>query len=185
MTGSFIAKGLAACGLAALLLASPAAVEAHGPEKGAATAARELKLSAVVDAPVAQAWADWTTEDGIESFFAPKAVIDLQPGGTYEIYFLPEAEPGQRGSEGTVVLGVEPEKMLTVTWAMPPYMAEVRPHLTALSIYFEPVGETRTRVSVLHTGFGQSEAWDTAHAYFDKAWTAILSQHQQKYAAGE
>ena len=34
-----------------------------------------------VPAPLTEVWRAWTTEEGVESFFAPECNIDLRPGG--------------------------------------------------------------------------------------------------------
>ncbi len=132
----------------------------------------------IVDAPAAEVWSDWTTEAGLEDFFAPKAVIELEPGRAYELWFLPDAEPGQRGAEDGVILGLEPERMLHFTWAMPPYMPEIRQHMTAVQILFEPISETKTRVRLFHTGFGTTKAWDKGHDYFTKVWPGVMKNYK-------
>lgn len=154
--------------LAIALLICPAAVaSAQAAAPGPITATIEI------DAPVSDAWELWTTQDGL-SFFAPAARIELEPGGVYEVYFLPDAPAGQRGSEGTHVLGFQDERMLTITWALPPYMPEVRPHLTTITILFEEMDENRTRVTLTHSGWGWGGEWDTARAYFVTNWPAVL-----------
>ena len=127
-----------------------------------------------VDASVVDVWTDWTSKDGLESFFAPKAIVDLKPGGAYEIWFLPDAPEGQRGAEDGVILGLQTHKMIQYTWAMPPYMPEIRPHMTTVQMFFEPVSDSRTRVQLFHTGFGSGEAWDKGRDYFAKSWPAVM-----------
>jgi len=75
-----------------------------------------------VDRSASEAFADWTTEESVESFFAKKAFIDPVPGGDYALWFAVDAPEGSRGSDSSTVLAVEPDKMLSFTWAMPPYM---------------------------------------------------------------
>ena len=140
-----------------------------------AGAQRAITASVVVDLPAAEAWRLWTTNEGVTSFFAPAAHIELRPQGPFEFYFAPDAEPGQRGSEGTIILGYQENRMLSASWALPPYMADVRPHHTHLLIRFEPLGEARTRVSLVHSGWGEGEAWDTAFTYFERVWPHVLS----------
>lgn len=159
--------------LACLLVAAPTALaqEAPAPER-AVTASVEL------DMPVSEAWRLWTTNEGIASFFAPAANIELRPQGPFEIFILPDAEPGQRGSEGTIILGYQDERMLSVSWALPPYMTEVRPHHTHLLLRFEPLGEDRSRVTLTHSGWGEGGAWDAAFSYFDGIWPRVLAGMQ-------
>ncbi len=133
-----------------------------------------VSTSVVVELPVAEAWRLWTTPDGVASFFAPASNIELRPQGPFELFFLPDAEPGQRGSEGTIILGYQEERMLSVSWALPPYMVEVRPHHTHLLFRFEPLDAERTRVSLTHSGWGEGEAWDTAFGYFERVWPHVL-----------
>ncbi|MCW5724203.1 MAG: SRPBCC domain-containing protein [Maricaulaceae bacterium] len=162
-----------------LALAAPAALADDPPP-----AERAVTASVIAEAPVAEVWALWTTEAGFTSFFSPAARIELRPQGPFEAYFLPDAAPGQRGSEDTIILGFQEERMLSATWALPPYMAEVRPHHTHLLIRFEPLDEDRTRVTLTHSGWGEGEAWDTAFAYFERVWPHVLDAMRRR-AEGE
>lgn len=144
---------------------------------------RIIVASVEVEATPAEIWEMWTTEDGL-SFFAPAARIDLRPGGDYEVYFLPDAPAGQRGSEGTTVLGFQENRMLTITWAMPPYMPEVRPHLTPLTIEIVPVSDTMTSVTLTHTGWGEGGEWDEAYAYFQQNWPLVLTAMSEALTDG-
>ncbi len=135
---------------------------------------RIIVASVEVNATPAEIWELWTTEEGL-TFFAPASNIDLRPGGDYEVYFLPDAPEGQRGSEGTTVLGFQQNRMLTISWALPPYMPEVRPHLTPLTIEIIPVSDITTSVTITHTGWGEGGEWDAAYAYFQQNWPLVLS----------
>lgn len=136
-----------------------------------------------IDAPIERVWVDWTTEDGLERFLAPKVKVKAEPGGRYAIYFDPDAPKGERGSDDGIVLGLQnPEtgpRMISVSWAMPPYMAEIRPHMTALQIWFVPVNNTTTRVRLFHTGFGDSPAWREGRNYFAKTWPDVLALYEE------
>jgi uncharacterized protein YndB with AHSA1/START domain len=136
---------------------------------------RTVAASVVVELPVSEVWRLWTTSEGVTSFFAPGANIELRPQGPFELFFAPDAEPGQRGSEDTIILGYQENRMLSVSWGLPPYMTEVRPHHTHLLIRFEPLGDALTRVSLIHSGWGEGEAWDEAFAYFERVWPHVLS----------
>src|SRR5687768_6958895 len=83
------------------------------------TKERVIRKSVMIDAPVSDLWAAWTTNEGAESFFAPKAHIVLVTGGAYELYFRPDAEEGSRGSEGCEVIGYEVEQRLSFNWNTP------------------------------------------------------------------
>lgn len=144
---------------------------------------RIIVASVEVEATPSEIWEMWTTEEGL-AFFAPASRIDLRPGGDYEVYFLPDAPEGQRGSEGTTVLGFQENRMLTITWAMPPYMPEVRPHLTPLTIEIMPVSDTLTSVTLTHTGWGEGGEWDEAYAYFQQNWPLVLTAMSEALTDG-
>ena len=54
---------------------------------------RMIHKSVVVAAPAAEAFPAWTTKDGIESFFAPEAVVDPRPDGAFDIHMSPWTTP--------------------------------------------------------------------------------------------
>ncbi|MCG8504774.1 MAG: SRPBCC domain-containing protein [Sphingomonadales bacterium] len=145
---------------------------------------RVVKSEIVVPAPVAEVWSAWTTSAGIQSFFARGAKISLDQGGAYEIYFLPDAEEGQRGSEGTHILGYQLHRMLHVTWALPPYMPALRHDLTTVLIHFIPEGDNATRVVLVHSGWGRGDDWDAAYAYFLTSWDQVLDNLVHRFSDG-
>src|SRR4030042_2061962 len=83
MTGSTrgIARALRAAGRTMMLAAGAAGAAAQA-------LAPDITVTKVVNAPVAEVWKAWTTTEGIESFFAPKAVkVEPWPGGAFELWF--------------------------------------------------------------------------------------------------
>lgn len=132
----------------------------------------------IVEASPSEAFEDWTTSNGIQSFFAPKATIEAVPGGLYELCFAPDAPKGSCGNDEGRLLALQADQMISFTWAMPPYMPEIRPHLTVVQILFEAVDEDQTRVRLFHTGFGEGEAWDQGREYFVQAWPAVLENYR-------
>ena len=48
---------------------------------------KTIEIAATLD----DAWAAWTTRDGIVSFFAPDAKIEPRVGGAFEVYIDPGA----------------------------------------------------------------------------------------------
>ena len=149
--------------LVTLLLALPA---------GASN--RMLATEFEVDAPVKKAWKAWTTPDGIKTFFAPDCKVDLHVDGAYEIYFSPQAKPGERGGEGMRILGLEPMRRFAFTWGAPPTIPYVRGQRTMVILEFEKESEHRTRVRFTHLGWGEGASWDEAFEYFDHAWNEIV-----------
>jgi uncharacterized protein YndB with AHSA1/START domain len=146
---------------------------------------RAIDAEIIVEAPIGDVWAAWTTPEGIRSFLAPAANIDLRPGGRYEILFAPEKAPGLRGTEGCIILAVDPEKMLSFTWNSPPSLPEVRPQFTHVTLRFEAIGKTRTRLRFHQDGWGEGRQWDDSYAYFTRAWKeVVLPALQKRFASG-
>lgn len=143
--------------------------QAAGPRR-AADPHRVIAGDVIVNAPIGEVWKAWTTEEGVRSFFAPECAIDLRVDGRYEMIFLPDGEPGERGGEGVRFLAIQLKKMLSFTWNAPPHLPEARGQWTHVVLRFFEEGEGRTRVTLRHDGWGEGGEWDGAFAYFERAW---------------
>jgi uncharacterized protein YndB with AHSA1/START domain len=161
---------------------------------------RTIQLQATVDAPPAAVFVLWTTEEGLQRFLAPKAVVEPRLGGRYEIMFIPEADPRgeSHGTGGARILRFEPARALSFEWftfvsrdlshmappgaASPPLVPaaerNVRPIPTWVDVTFEPVaGEPgKTDVRLAHRGFLAGGPWDEAFRYFWRAWAVVLGR---------
>ncbi len=147
-------------------------------------AERSIDKEVVVAASLDDAWAAWTTREGITSFFAPDAVIDARPGGAFHIHIDPTAPPGQKGADDMRYLAVQPKQMLSFDWNAPPHLPAVRAQRSFVVLRFEPLDAQRTRVSLHHTGWGNGGEWDQAHAYFDQAWGKVLGNLKTRFESG-
>jgi uncharacterized protein YndB with AHSA1/START domain len=145
---------------------------------------RLVERTATVAAPPAAVYEAFTTEAGIKTFFAPEARVDLRIGGAYELYFDPEAPPGQRGGEGCTVQGLVPAERLAVTWNFPPSLPSIRGEFALVDLRFEPAADGGTRVSLLHRGFPTGPDGDAAIAYFERAWGIVLERLARRFATG-
>lgn len=161
-------------------------VEVVGP--GCALAAgtgdlspRLIRHELVLAAPPPQVWALWTTNKGLESWFVPRADVELRIGGKFEVLFLLDQPPGLQGSEGCRVLSFLPERMLSFTWNAPPTHPLTRPQHTWVVIELAPEG-AGTRFVLTHLGWpeaGMAQAdgpWVATFVYFDAAWAEVLSE---------
>jgi uncharacterized protein YndB with AHSA1/START domain len=144
---------------------------------------KAVRKEALVAAGLADAWAAWTTPEGLRSFFAPQVNMRLEVGGPFEILFNPDSPEGSRGSEGCTVLAFAPPRVLAFSWNAPPSMPTVRRERTQVVVELEPLGERLTRVRLTHTGWKEGAEWDQAYAYFDIAWGKVLSSLVQSFAA--
>jgi uncharacterized protein YndB with AHSA1/START domain len=141
---------------------------------------KEVTLPVGID----DAWNTWTTKQGLESFFAPECHVELELFGRFEIFFLPDAQPGSRGAENNKILAVEPKRMFCFTWDAPATMPEVRKQRTSVVLKFENLGESKTRISMCHTGWGDGDEWDSAFDYFVDAWDVVLRRLEIRFEQG-
>jgi uncharacterized protein YndB with AHSA1/START domain len=135
---------------------------------------RAIFAEMTVPASLEAVWQAWTTEAGACTFFAPRARIELFPGGAYEMFFNLDAPPGKQGSEGMHLLAIQPPQMLSFTWNAPPELPTVRGQMTHVVIRLAPLGEKSTQVILRHDGWGSGGEWEQAHEYFERAWLKIV-----------
>jgi len=135
---------------------------------------RMLTTEFEVNAPIAKVWDAWTTPEGIKTFYAPDCKVDLRVDGAYEIYFFPEAKPGERGGEGIRILALEPMRRFAFTWGAPPTIPYVRGQRTMVILEFEKKDARHTLVHFTHLGWGEGASWDEAYEYFDHAWNEVV-----------
>ena len=151
------------------------------PARGAPL--RSLVKDRVIAAPVARAWSDWASSDGLARWLQPAGShIELGIGGAYEIYFSMDEPEGSRGSEGCVILSYVPHEMISFTWNAPPHLA-LRTTNTWVTLTFAPVESNATLVRLVHTGFLEGDDWDAYHAYFDVAWDSVLDRQEAHHVA--
>lgn len=136
-----------------------------------------IEKEIIVEASLEEVWDRWTTEQGIQAFFAQDCAVELQLGGKYEMYFLKDAEPGQRGSEGCKVLSFIPYKMFSFSWNAPPQFPDIRSGdiYTYVVLNFEKIKPRKTKVRLRHLGWQKGKTWDEVFAYFDNAWGKVLT----------
>lgn len=135
---------------------------------------RVIRSEVVVTAGADAVWKAWTTPEGITSFFAPACNVELEVDGRYEILFAPHAQPGSRGAEGTRILALQPPKMLSFTWNAPPHLRDVRHQRTHVVVRPHPLSDGRTKVTLIHDGWGEGGEWDQAFQYFVRAWNEVV-----------
>jgi len=145
---------------------------------------RVIHKEIVVPAPASRVWDAWTTREGVTSFFAPRANLELAIGGPYEMLFDLAASPGSQGSEGCKILSYLPQEMLSFDWNAPPQCPNVRRERTWVVVQLEPQGAEATKVKVTHLGWQEGEEWEQAFDYFVRAWRVVLGRLAHRFAVG-
>ena len=171
-----IARALRATCRTMILAAGAAGVAAQ-------TLAPDIAVTKVVNAPVADVWKAWTTAEGIESFFAPKAAkVEPWPGGAFELWFGVDLPEGSRGSEGCKVHSVKPMEQFVFEWNAPPTIPTIRVLRTLVYLDFRPLPGNRTELTLRNFGYGDGEEWAKSRAYFARAWPAVMTSLEQRFA---
>ncbi|HSR51467.1 MAG TPA: SRPBCC domain-containing protein [Acidobacteriota bacterium] len=135
---------------------------------------RQLEAEFVVNASLDEAWTAWTTNEGLQSFFAPHCRIDPRVKGQMDIWFSPDAPAGQRGAEGEVVVQFIEKRRLAFTWAFPPNIPTLRIQRTLVTLDFQALDENRTRIRFAQIGWGRGDDWNKGFDYFDEAWNKFV-----------
>lgn len=138
---------------------------------------RQIVKTKTVNLPVDSVWSLWTTHEGLKTFFGSDNKIELQPGGAFEIYFLPDNPVGHKGSEGCKVLSFLPERFFSFSWNAPLQFKEVRnsEYKTWVVVQFYQPSQTQTQVILTHLGWPEDTLWSPVFDYFDKAWDLVLN----------
>jgi predicted enzyme related to lactoylglutathione lyase/uncharacterized protein YndB with AHSA1/START domain len=141
---------------------------------------RVIVREKVVGLPRAQVFSLFTSTEGITTWLADAAKVELRPGGPYEIEFMPDAPLGSRGSESCRVLSFIADRMVSFTWNAPPQFDKTRFLHTWVVVELEDAPEG-TRVVITHTGWPASglrdePQWEETFAYFDSAWSWVLER---------
>lgn len=132
--------------------------------------------SVIVDRSIAHVWWQWTTHEGLLTFFGADNRVQLEIGGHFEIYFMLDNPEGLRGSEGCKILSYLPEKMLSFSWNAPPQFPSIRNHdyKTWVVVHFTSTAPNQTSVELQHLGWPAGDQWDEVRTYFESAWPTVL-----------
>lgn len=143
-----------------------------------------IRKAVMVPASADEVFDAFTTLEGVKTFFAPDASLELAVHGKYEMYFDPKAPKGQKGGEGNKILSFIPGEMLSFTWNAPPSLPNVRKEQTWVVLTFQPKGPKQTQVNLFHLGWQMGDEWQKAFQYFDKAWEVVLSRLAYRFQKG-
>lgn len=151
-----------------------------------ARAERTLEQQAVIDAPVSDVWRLFTTSEGARSWMAPKAEVDLRVGGSYRTSYNAKSTLDDEHTIVNRILSYEPERMISIRNERAPAglrHAELFRQAWTV-IYFEPVGERKTRVRMVGLGYGEGPEWDELYNHFDTGNTYLLGLLQRTLNPG-
>lgn len=178
---------LSLCIAVAVSLAPPA--RAQGVTSCSTTTSADERVlchEIAIEAPAAEVWALLTTSEGLRSWMAPVAAIELGVGGMWESSYNSDAEIGDMGNIRNRVIAFVPERLLVIQVAQAPtdfpYPDEVRELTTLLTL--EPVDPTHTRVGVTMLGYRDGAAFDALYQFFDAGNAYTLNKLRERVVEG-
>ncbi len=145
---------------------------------------RAIDEKITVKANADDVWKAWTTTEGIKTFFAPDAKVELRVDGPFEIYMNPFGAPGMKGADDMRIIGFQENKMLSFTWNAPPSLPEARKQRSVVIVRLISRGDALTDVTIHHIGWGEGGEWDKAYDYFSKTWPNVLKNLKKRFDDG-
>jgi len=136
----------------------------------------------LINAPIEKVWKAWTTSEGLRSWLAPHAEIELAIGGKMRTNYNEEGALSDAQTIENTILAYEPQRMLSVhvtkTPAGFPFADAVRDMWTV--VYFEPSEPGETAVRIVSLGFTVDERSQAMRAFFDEGNAVTIQQMQER-----
>ncbi len=138
---------------------------------------------AVIAAPVAEVWKVWTTREGIESWMVAKTDIDLRVGGNWRTSYSKSSNLDDDESIRHTILAFDPLKMFSMRTVKTPKDFPFPNAIlkTWTVVYFEPLDESRTKVTAHMLGFTDDEESLKMRAFFEAGNRTTLDNLVKKY----
>jgi len=136
--------------------------------------AKRQDFEVLVPASAGDVWHVLTTPEGVRTFFPSNPVIELRPGGKWDLH----------GGKPNTVMAFIPEEMLAATGSAPDRFPNVQKGGTWGVFRFERAGDSQTRLHLSVVGWQEGDEWDQAFDYFLKANAQFLEMLYRRFAEG-
>ncbi|MFK7906370.1 MAG: YciI family protein [Chitinophagales bacterium] len=134
-----------------------------------------LISEATVEVPIEKAWWGWTTNKGVQSFFAANSDIDFRVGGNYNVsLYNKENSPNKQNT----ILSFTPFQAFSFEYAIPEKFPSIQGEKTKVTVEFLYRTADQTDVTLTQLGWGQDGEWDAAYDYFQQTWLLALVDMQ-------
>jgi len=138
----------------------------------------------VVNATLEEVYTAWTTSEGLKSWLAPHAEIELRIGGLMRTNYNPDGRLGDEQTIENTILSYEPMGMLSIkvkrTPAGFPFPNANKSMWT--NMYFEPAGPDQTLIRIVGLGFTSDEESQRMRVFFNEGNAITLKQLQEHFA---
>lgn len=152
----------------------------------APTGERVLRHELDVPASIADTWTALTTTEGIRSFVAPVALMELKSGGCYCTNYTPGTKIGDPGTINNRVLSYIPRQMLSAKINLgaifPPQPREENTLFLVMEFSERDSHTTHVKASLL--GFGAGDQWDRVYRFFETGNAYVFGQLYKRFTVG-
>ena len=146
---------------------------------------RPLVHEGIVNGPLDQVWAAYTTKAGLESWMVAHAEIELKVGGTMKTQYNPKGTVDDATAIVNTILSYEPMRMVSIKVLKAPqgfpFPNAIKNMWTVL--YFDAHGEKATRVRCVSMGFGDDDESRKMREFFNRGNAITLERFQKRFAA--
>ncbi len=155
------------------------------PNASRAQDEKPLVHEGIVNAPLDQVWAAFTTKTGLESWMVAHAEIDLKIGGKMKARYDPKGAVDDSKAIENTILSYEPIRMFSFKVTKAPQGFPFPNAITNMwtVVYFEPQNGKATRVRGVSLGFGDDEESRKMREFFNRGNAITLERLQKRFAA--
>ncbi|MGA2952494.1 MAG: SRPBCC domain-containing protein [Caulobacteraceae bacterium] len=145
----------------------------------------DLQQSVVIGAPVAVLWKSFTDPKEFARWNAPVAAIDMRVAGTLEASYDPKHPIGDPDNIKHRIITFLPERLIVFQNIQAPHDLPNADKFqrTVIVVQFEPLGPSKTRVTLTCTGFAADAGSKAIYAFFHEDNAAELERWKHVYEA--
>ena len=140
-------------------------------------AGKVLMLEVTVPASRAEVWRVISTSEGLSTWLAPNAVVELKPGGEWMVHFAGSS------SAGGNIMSFVPQKEIVISAMAPEKFPTVRAERTTARFQLEDHG-AGTLVRLTQTGWKDGDEWDRAYEYLTAGNAQLLATLHRRFVSG-
>jgi uncharacterized protein YndB with AHSA1/START domain len=148
-----------------------------------AAASDPIVTEGVVNASIADVWKMFTTKEGMESWMVAKTDIDLRAGGSWRTSYSKESNLDDDSSVHHTILAYDPQRMFSFRTVKAPKNFPFPGAIlrTWTVVYFEPDGESRTKVIIRMIGFAEDDESQRMRRFFEAGNKSTLDALMKKF----
>lgn len=137
-------------------------------------------LSITLNTSPERAFALFSQPELLQSWLAPKAEVELELGGKYEL-FWDLADLSSNSTQGCCITALVPQHLLAFEWRSPrqfQHFANQADPLTHCVLSFQPVAGG-VNLHLLHSGWRHTPEWEAAREWQEASWQMAFAALEQ------